>query len=282
MPDAQAERHLHLSRREEPAGDIEPGEPVRHVPDHARRSGDRRRGWHGRRSTYQFYQRISAAANRTLFTNDPHFRQSYKGLEITLHQALVEPLADAGRLHLRRTAVEGSASTPPELPDQRDGSRWPVRTPDVAAGRSADRPHQFKLTGMYVAAVARHRCRRQLQLSRAAPDHTSDQPCADGRRQQTINLEPLGLVSARTDGLTCVSASCSRFGDTQPRGVGRLRQPDQRQHGVGRAHAERHDNLVRTAIRTARQHCSSSCRRAQSRPRTSCFSAAFNSSRVVR
>ena len=43
---AATQRRLHASSGEEPAGDLQPGEPVRHVPDHARRLRPRRRPRH--------------------------------------------------------------------------------------------------------------------------------------------------------------------------------------------------------------------------------------------
>ena len=70
--------------RAQPAGDVEPRESVRHVPDDARPipaataspapADD---------TTFQFYNRTSTAVNQTFFTNDRNYRQTYDGLEIT-------------------------------------------------------------------------------------------------------------------------------------------------------------------------------------------------------
>ena len=50
LPGPAPERDRHAPRGAEPAGHVEPGESVRHVPDHARRHRPRRRGRHvGRR-----------------------------------------------------------------------------------------------------------------------------------------------------------------------------------------------------------------------------------------
>ncbi len=83
VPGAAPERDRHAPRRAEPAGDVEPGQPVRHVPDDAPRHG--RDGVAGTAddTTFQFYNRTSTAVNQTFFTNDRNYRQTYNGLEIT-------------------------------------------------------------------------------------------------------------------------------------------------------------------------------------------------------
>ena len=109
-----------------------PAQPVRHVPDDARRTpGATASPARRTTATFQFYNRTSTAVNQTFFTNDRNYLQTYKGLEITAHQADVEPLAGAGRLHVLEVAhrrVERQHE--PELPDQchrptgRAGEHW--------------------------------------------------------------------------------------------------------------------------------------------------------------
>ena len=157
--------------------------------------------------TYSFFQRISAA-NRTLITNDPKVVQSYKGLEITLTKRLSnrwQMLAG----YLRRNRIENSSvDVSPNFLINANGnitSDGPVTGASRCAGcaqANADRPNQFKLTGMYVLPW------REVILS---GNFRSQQGPAFTRQisrtlaigaAQTINLEPLG--STRIGTLTTI------------------------------------------------------------------------------
>ena len=135
-------------------------------------------------STYNFFQRISAA-NRTLITNDPNVVQSYKGLEITLTKRLSnrwQMLAGytGSKNRLRNVTVD----TSPNFLINANGN--------ITNAANADRPNQFKLTGMYILpwhdVIVSGNFRSQQgppvtrQISRALAIGAS----------QTINLEPLG------------------------------------------------------------------------------------------
>jgi len=135
-------------------------------------------------STYGFFQRLSAA-NRTLITNDPTVLQTYKGLEITVTKRFTnrwQMLAGYTRGKNRLSNV--SVDTSPNLLINANGN--------ITATNYADKPNQFKLTGMYILpwhdVIVSGNLRSQSgppvtrQISRALAIGAS----------QTINLEPLG------------------------------------------------------------------------------------------
>jgi hypothetical protein len=135
-------------------------------------------------STYGFYQRISAA-NRSVITNDPNVLQSYKGLEITLTKRFTnrwQMLAGYTRSKNRLDNV--TIDTSPNFLINANGN--------ITNAANADRPNQFKLTGMYMlpwhdVIVSGNITSQQgppvtRQISRALAIGGS----------QTINLEPLG------------------------------------------------------------------------------------------
>jgi hypothetical protein len=135
-------------------------------------------------STYGFFQRLSAA-NRTLITNDLTVLQTYKGLEITVTKRFTnrwQMLAGYTRGKNRLSNV--SVDTSPNLLINANGN--------ITATNYADKPNQFKLTGMYILpwhdVIVSGNLRSQSgppvtrQISRALAIGAS----------QTINLEPLG------------------------------------------------------------------------------------------
>ena len=158
--------------------------------------------------TYSFFQRISAA-NRTLITNDPKVVQSYKGLEITLTKRLSNRWQMlAGYTYGRNRIENSSVDVSPNFLINANGniaSDGPVGGSSRCAGcgqANADRPNQFKLTGMYVLpwheVILSGNFRSQQgpaftrQISRALAIGAA----------QTINLEPLG--STRIGTLTTI------------------------------------------------------------------------------
>jgi len=135
-------------------------------------------------STYNFFQRISAA-NRTLITNDPNVVQSYKGLEITLTKRLSNRWQMlAGYTGSKNRLSNVTVDTSPNFLINANGN--------ITNAANADRPNQFKLTGMYILpwhdVIVSGNFRSQQgppvtrQISRALAIGAS----------QTINLEPLG------------------------------------------------------------------------------------------
>jgi hypothetical protein len=151
--------------------------------------------------TYGFYQRLSAA-NRTVITNDPNVLQSYKGLELTLTKRFTnrwQMLAGYTRSVNRIDNV--SVDISPNFLINMNGvitSDAAVNSPTASSrcqgcgASNADKPNQFKLTGMYIlpwqeiiASV------NYSGVSGPAVTRQIARALAFGSAQ-TINLEPLG------------------------------------------------------------------------------------------
>jgi carboxypeptidase family protein/TonB-dependent receptor-like protein len=148
--------------------------------------------------SYGFYQRLSAA-NRTLITNDPNVLQSYSGLEITLTKRFTDRWQMLAGYTRSTNEIENvSVDVSPNFLINMNGNI----SPDASVGGSsrcsgcgasnADKPNQFKLTGMYVlpwqelivsgnySGVSGPPITRQISRALAIGG------------SQTINLEPLG------------------------------------------------------------------------------------------
>ena len=158
--------------------------------------------------TYIFYQRLSAA-NPQLITNDPNVIQSYKGLEITLTKRLSNRWQMLAGYTLAKSRIDNvSVDVSPNFLINANGN---ITSDAGVAGSTrcsgcgaanADRPNQFKLTGMYILpfhdVIVSGNFRSQQgpaftrQISRALNFGAA----------QTINLEPLG--STRIDTLTTI------------------------------------------------------------------------------
>jgi hypothetical protein len=92
--------------------------------------------------TFQFYNRTSTAVNQTFFTNDPNFRQTYKGIEITGTKRMSNNWQMLVGYTFGHSSQEGlSINTNPNALINVEG---PV------TGQTGDRPHQFKITGTYI------------------------------------------------------------------------------------------------------------------------------------
>jgi hypothetical protein len=148
--------------------------------------------------SYGFYQRLSAA-NRTLITNDPNVLQSYRGLELTVTKRFTNRWQMlAGYTRSKNTIENVSVDLSPNLLINMNGNI----SPDAAingfsrcsgcSAANADKPNQFKLTGMYILPF------QELIISGnysgvSGPPVTRQisRALAIGG-SQTINLEPLG------------------------------------------------------------------------------------------
>jgi hypothetical protein len=93
-------------------------------------------------STFQFYNRNSTAVNRTFFTNDRNFRQTYDGIEIAGTKRMSNRWQMLAGYTYSQTRVEGVSVnvTPNAL----------LNVTGPVTGQTGDRPHQLKLTGTYV------------------------------------------------------------------------------------------------------------------------------------
>jgi hypothetical protein len=148
--------------------------------------------------TFQFYQRTSSA-NRTVITNDPNVLQSYKGLEITVTKRLSNNWQMLAGYTRAKNQIENiSVDTSPNFLINSGGnitSDAVVTNSSRCSGcgaSNADRPNQFRLTGMYVlpwhdVIVSGN----YLGISGPPVTRQITQRLAIGAAQ-TINLEPLG------------------------------------------------------------------------------------------
>jgi hypothetical protein len=147
---------------------------------------------------YGFYARTSAA-NRTIITNDPKVVQSYKGIEFTLTKRFANRWQMLAGYTLGKNRIDDiSVDVSPNFLINATG---PISVDAGAAGSSrcsgcgasnADRPNQFKLTGMYVMpwkdvilsgnVSAQQGPAFTRQISRAVGFGTN----------QIVNLEPMG------------------------------------------------------------------------------------------
>ncbi len=149
-------------------------------------------------STYGYYPRISAA-NRVLITNDPKVLQSYKGLELTVTKRFTNRWQMlAGYTRSKNTIKNISVDVSPNFLINTNGNISPDSTVTGSSrcsgcgASNADKPNQFKLTGMYIlpwhdvilsgnySGVSGPPITRQI--NRAVGFATN----------QIINLEPLG------------------------------------------------------------------------------------------
>ena len=149
-------------------------------------------------STYGFYPRISAS-NNTVITNDPNVVQTYKGLEFTLTKRFTNRWQMLAGYTLSKNKIDDvTLDSSPNFLINANGNI----SPDVfvtgstrcqgCGASNADRPNQFKLTGMYIlpfhdVIVSGNFSSQQgpaatRQISRNVGFNTN----------QIINLEPLG------------------------------------------------------------------------------------------
>jgi len=148
--------------------------------------------------SYGFYQRLSAA-NPTLITNDPLVLQSYSGLELTLTKRFTNRWQMLAGYTLSKNQIENvSVDVSPNFLINMDGNISSEPNPGGSSrcsgcgANNADKPNQFKLTGMYIlpwhdvivsgnySGVSGVPLTRQISRALAIGG------------TQTINLEPLG------------------------------------------------------------------------------------------
>ena len=160
-------------------------------------------------STYGFFARTSAA-NRTIITNDTKMLQTYKGLEITLNKRLSNRWQLlAGYTYSKNRIDDVSLDTSPNFLINANGnitadaalpaSQQSFRCAGCAAA-NADRPNQFKLTGMYILPWQDVILSGNFSSQQGPPVTRQISRNVGFGTSQIINLDPLGS-SARMDTL---------------------------------------------------------------------------------
>jgi hypothetical protein len=140
--------------------------------------------------TYQFFQRISAA-NPSLITNDPNVVQSYKGLEITVTKRLSNRWQMlAGYTASKNRLSNVSVDTSPNFLINANGN--------ITNAANADRPNQFKLTGMYILPFHDVIVSGNFRSQQGPPVTRQINRALALGGSQTINLEPLGSTRLHT------------------------------------------------------------------------------------
>ena len=135
-------------------------------------------------STFQFYNRTSTAVNQTFFTNDPSFRQTYNGVEITGTKRMSSRWQMLMGYTYSQTRQEGlSVNVNPNALINAEG---PV------TGQIGDRPHQFKVTGTYITPFWDIGLAGNLNSQSGAVITRSINTAQTVGGNTAVNVEPLG------------------------------------------------------------------------------------------
>jgi hypothetical protein len=166
-------------------------------------------------STYGYYPRLSAA-NRTIITNDPNVLQSYKGLELTLTKRFSDRWQMlAGYTRSKNRIEDVSVDVSPNFLINANGNISPdasVTGSSRCSGcgaSNADRPNQFKVTGMYLVPFHDVILSGNLSVQQGPPATRQISRAVGFATNQIINLEPLG--ASRLDTLTKVDVRVGKL-----------------------------------------------------------------------
>ncbi|HEY2906475.1 MAG TPA: TonB-dependent receptor [Vicinamibacterales bacterium] len=144
--------------------------------------------------SYGFYARTSAL-NRSVITNDPTQLQTYKGVEITVTKRLSNRWQMLAGYTLSKNELSGvSSDTSPNFLINANGN--------ITSTANADRPNQFKLTGMYILPWRDVIVSGNFSAQQGPPITRQISRAVGFSTNQVINLEPLG--NTRLDTLTKV------------------------------------------------------------------------------
>jgi hypothetical protein len=144
--------------------------------------------------TYGFFARTSAL-NRSVITNDPTQLQTYKGVEITVTKRLSNRWQMLAGYTLSKNELSGvSLDTSPNFLINANGN--------ITSTANADRPNQFKLTGMYILPWRDVIISGNFSAQQGPPITRQISKAVGFSTNQVINLEPLG--NTRLDTLTKV------------------------------------------------------------------------------
>lgn len=134
--------------------------------------------------TYGFFARTSAA-NRSIITNDPNVTQSYKGIEFTVTKRFSDRWQMlAGYTFSKNRIDDVSVDTSPNLLINANGN--------ITNTANADKPHQFKLTGMYLLPWHDLIVSGNITAQQGPPITRQISRAVGFATNQIINLEPLG------------------------------------------------------------------------------------------
>ena len=142
-------------------------------------------------STFSFYNRTSTALNRTYFTNDGSYRQTYKGLEITATKRMSNRWQMVAGYTFARSRVKGfSVNTDPNNLINVEG---PLAGQNTGFnGQIGDRPHQFKLSGTYILPFYDIGFAANLNSQSGIPITRQVVVAKTVGGNSTVNVEPLG------------------------------------------------------------------------------------------
>jgi hypothetical protein len=141
---------------------------------------------------YGFFARTSAL-NRTIITNDPKVVQSYKGIEFTLTKRFANRWQMLAGYTLSKNKLDDvSVDTSPNFLINANGN--------ITTSSSADRPNQFKFTGMYIMPWHDVILSGNFSAQQGPPFTRQISRAVGFATNQIINLEPLG--NTRIDTLT--------------------------------------------------------------------------------
>lgn len=173
--------------------------------------------------TYGYYARNSAA-NRTIITNDPKVTQSYKGLEVTLTKRFSNRWQMLAGYTFSKNKIEDiSVDVSPNFLINSSGNISPdagVAGSSRCSGcgaSNADRPNQFKLTGMYVLPWHEVILSGNFSSQQGPPVTRQISRAVGFATNQIINLEPLG--SHRLDTLNKIDLRVGKLFKFDPRSL---------------------------------------------------------------
>jgi hypothetical protein len=134
--------------------------------------------------TYGFYARTSAA-NRSIITNDRNVLQSYKGIEFTITKRFSNRWQMLAGYTLSKNKIDNvSVDVSPNLLINANGN--------ITATNNADRPNQFKLTGMYLVPWHDLILSGNISSLQGTPITRQISRAVGFATNQIVNLEPLG------------------------------------------------------------------------------------------
>ena len=163
-------------------------------------------------STFQFYNRTSTVINRTFFTNDRSYRQTYNGIEITATKRMSNRWQMLAGYTYSQSRVEGlSVNINPNTLINVTGPLAGQNT--NFNGQIGDRPHQFKVSGTYILPWYEIGLAGNFNSQSGIPITRQLTVAQTVGGNSTINVEPLASyrLSQRTVGDVRVFKT-ARFG----------------------------------------------------------------------